>query len=697
MNRQLDLPVAGRLHSKCVPICALSLLAALLLIPQAPAFAQDTSHSPGWVVIGVEDYKALRAKAYPPEREPEPPPVEATLSRVDYDLRVNGEFVSGRATLTIDVLKDGWVRVPIPNGLLVREAQLDGKLVSLVSGPQNKGGQLSAVLDHRGRSVLELQIALPIATSAGEESISLPSSVSGVTRAVVEIPKQGMDIRLAGGLLSDRAESAAVSRWTVYATGNQPLTFTWRRKTEDHRAELPLRIRGGLTQLLGLGEDATSVSAEVNLEVVQGLAREIKIQVPSQITINQVLGASVSDWEAKNGQLTVSFLEPVEQAARFVITGEMRLPRDGKIDIPLLRLLGSERETGGAAVEVLGAGEIKDVKTQGLENADASDLGELVANRQSPSLVAFRLRAGDAAQPRSLTIDLARYDQQAVLLANVEEARYRVLINKQGKTLVQARYAVRNNQRNFMKITLPAGATLWSAALGGRPVRPGQAPDGSLLLPLEKSRASEDAPEFAVEITYLTPGTAWSDKGRSALNLPALDLPVSRTGLQIYYPPLFRVTPEPGGPFRTESYVDPTSPVLANGGYGAGVGAGSGGGVAGGAFAMASPTPAPPPTSVVTLNSSAFQAGVGVGAGAAAGLVDSAKAAIDKKDEQATRTLVDKYKSSSTVGRATGILPISVDFPAFGPSVYLVSELTSENQAQSAALSYQQEKKGGVK
>src|SRR5215467_10983934 len=120
MTHSLALLVPGRSLSQCrrIPLLALFLLAAPVAIAQ-----QDSARSsgPGWVVIGLDEYKSLRAKAYPPEREPEPPPVEATLSRVDYDLRVNGEFASGRANLTIDVLKDGWVRVPIPAGLLVRE------------------------------------------------------------------------------------------------------------------------------------------------------------------------------------------------------------------------------------------------------------------------------------------------------------------------------------------------------------------------------------------------------------------------------------------------------------------------------------------------------------------------------------------------------------------------------------------------
>jgi hypothetical protein len=648
-------------------------LLALLFISAASSMGQMAAHSPGWVVLPVDEYRTLHARAYPIERDPEPPPVEATLTRVDYDLRIDGELASGRATLTVDVLKDGWVRVPVPAGLLVREARLDGKLVSLVPGASSKAGsQLSALLSHSGRAVLLLDIAIPVASSTGEESITLPSTASGVTRASVQLPRQGVDVRLTGGLLSEKSESAAESKWIAYARGNEPLTFAWRRKTEDHRATQPLRMRGSLTQLLGLGEDSTSINAEVNLEVTQGAARVAKIQIPDRVTINQVLGAMVADWEVKASELTVTFLEPVEQTARFVVTGETRSPREGEIDISLLRLLNVERETGGVAVEVLGAGEIKDLKFEGLESADATDLGEMVSNRQSPSLAAFRFRTGDSKLTRSLSLNVARYTPQAVLMANVSEARYQVLISNEGKTLVQARYAVRNNQRNFLKITLPADATLWSASLAAKAVRPGQSPDGSLLLPLDKARAGEEAPEFAVEVVYLSRGTAWNDKGQFKLALPILDLPVSRTGLLVYHPPLFKVTPEPGA-FRMQPYENPISaalnPPVTYSVTGAGVGPG-----VGGAVSALSGAPAPPSSDM-----------------------DAKDETKSKRSQAATEALLDKFRADSLTGKRAGILPIRVSFPAFGPSLYLVSELTGENQAPSAGLTYQHEKKAGGK
>jgi hypothetical protein len=215
-----------------------------------------------------------------------------------------------------------------------------------------------------------------------------------------------------------------------------------------------------------------------------------------------------------------------------------------------------------------------------------------------------------------------------------------------------------------VKITLPAGATVWSASLGGRPVRPGQSPDGSLLLPLEKSRGGEDAPAFAIEIMYITKATPWQEKGQEKITLPALDLPISRTGMLLYYPPMFRVTAEPGT-FRTQEYQNPISAALSN------------------------------------------DRAVDIGAALPAAIQGKEydrleqfaqlQSADSKEKKDATQALLDSYRAKSSSGKVTGVLPVNVDFPAFGPSIYLVSELTSENQSPAAEFNFQRDKKGGVR
>jgi hypothetical protein len=373
------------------------------------------------------------------------------------------------------------------------------------------------------------------------------------------------------------------------------------------------------------------------VEVVQGLASALEIALPDGLTVNQVSGALVADWDARPGTLRVSLLEPVAAQTSLAIAGEVRTPRDGQVAIPLVRLPAAERETGGVAVDVIGAGEIGTREPRGLDPADPADLGESLAGRDSPSMVAFRFRPQSGSAPRSLSVNVARYAPQAVLVANVAEARYDALVDEEGKTLVRARYAVRNNQRAFLALTLPEDATLWTAAVAGRPLRPGVSPSGALLLPREKGRAGGDTPTFAVEVTYVQRGDAWLDKGRGALALPAVDLPIARTGLVLHYSPRYRVTAEPG-PFRVDTDSGPFSEVLRGSEW-------------------PSPKAAPFP---------------------AAPSADADERIVQFSREAGGRTVA-------------GPLPVTIPFPHFGQGLFLRSELTAELQAPSLEFSYKRE------
>jgi predicted nucleic acid-binding protein len=287
-----------------------ALMLAIALGIAVPAVAQTGATSPdGWVVLSVSEYTALKRAASPADPEPEPPPVEATLSRIDYNLKIDGDLATGEARLTVDVIKGGWVRVPLPEGLMVRDAQLDGRPVNLVTRPTERGhARLDLLLSTIGRSVLALKIVAPVNTVAGTDVLQLPVSNSAVSHATIELLKQGVDVRITGGLLLKHSESATGSYWIANGKGGEPLTFAWRRRVDDLRLNQPLRLRGVITQLLGLGEDATQVNAEVQLEVLQGLAQDVRVRLPEQFTVNQVSGAMVSDWEVTNQDLQVSFM-----------------------------------------------------------------------------------------------------------------------------------------------------------------------------------------------------------------------------------------------------------------------------------------------------------------------------------------------------------------------------------------------------
>jgi hypothetical protein len=594
------------------------------------AIAQTPSPD-GWVVLSIEEYRTLRDRSLGPGPTPFLPRVPATLTRVDYDLRVDGDSIAGRATLTVDVLREGWATVPIPRGLIVRDAQVDGRPVPII-----EEGAPHLLLSRSGRALVTLDLVVPLIPAAGgTESVGLPPSAAPITRATLVLPRTGVDLFLAGGFVAEHAETAGESRWTMYGRPNEPMHFSWKRRVDDRRAELPLRLRARVTEFVGLGEDAGAVTASVRVEVVQGLVQDITLSLPPGLVVNEVNGATVGDWQANDGMLRVRLLEPTGAETSFIVQGELRTPRDGKIAVPVVRIPAAERESGGIAVDVVGAGEISERQASGMEPADPSDLGDIVATRESPSLIAYRLRPLAGTEPRGLTVIVVRYTPQAVLVANVEEARYRALVADNGRLLVEARYAIRNNQRSFLKVTLPAGATVWSARVAGQPIRPGVAEANAVLLPLEKGRAGQDAPGFVVEIVYLQRTNAWRDSGRVAFELPALDLPTSRTGLRLHYPPRFQINVQPGA-FRAAYDSGPFADVLR---YSRREGAAT----------RSAPSPPAAPTP-------GFQ------------------------------SLVDRFRNEAGERTVVGALPVNVMFPEFGPSIFLASELTAEARAPSIEL-----------
>ena len=175
--------------------------------------AQEPARSDGWVVLALDEYRALRARAFPSTPDPLPPPVDATLTRVDYELRVNGDTVTGEARLTIDVLKQGWVSIQMPAGMLVRDARLDGRPHrARRRQPAARAGVAFRAL------VVALDVVVPLEAASGTESMTLPASGSALSAVTLIVPRTGVDLTVSGGFVAEQSETNAENRWVVYGT-----------------------------------------------------------------------------------------------------------------------------------------------------------------------------------------------------------------------------------------------------------------------------------------------------------------------------------------------------------------------------------------------------------------------------------------------------------------------------------------------
>jgi hypothetical protein len=157
-----------------------------------------------------------------------------------------------------------------------------------------------------------------------------------------------------------------------------------------------------------------------------------------------------------------------------------------------------------------------------------------------------------------------------VTLADAGTAQ--TLVTEDGRRMTRVTWAVRNNRKQFLRVTLPEGAEVWSASVAGRGVKIARDEKG-VLVPLVRSDASGGAlAGFGVELVYVEAGEPLAKgKGWAKLSLPRIDAPTSLLQWSIYVPEKLRIKAKDGDGtlhrvsyFSAQAALPPDASVLAN-------------------------------------------------------------------------------------------------------------------------------------
>ena len=138
------------------------------------------------------------------------------------------------------------------------------------------------------------------------------------------------------------------------------------------------------------------MSASVRIEIVQGSAQDFTLAVPPGLVVNQVSGATVADWQAADGTLRVRLLEPVSSEATFVVQARNALAAR-RNDLRFPSCVRPTRSARAAAWQLTCSVQERSptARREVSNRADPSELGDVIAGRESPSMIGFRLRPLD--------------------------------------------------------------------------------------------------------------------------------------------------------------------------------------------------------------------------------------------------------------------------------------------------------------
>jgi Carboxypeptidase regulatory-like domain len=538
-----------------------SFLLVLLLCTVVMAEEKSTLPLPvsGSVTLTLDEYNRLMELAAKPSKRPEIAPLPYSVKHADVKLRVENDGVRGTVQLEGEVFRKGVSKVPLTSGMTVLDAHQNGKGVPLLQ----ENGTHMALLAGPGDFSIALDTGLPLRVEAGRASFSLPAPAAGSVQLTLVIPGDHTFANLSSGLITSRKSENGHTTIEATLVPGQPANIWWAtRETVTPTVPREMRFLSDAKTLLSVSEAEMRVAVLADITIVQGEPTQFQVELPAGYEVTGVTGATLDSTETQAGVLTLKVNAPSRRSHQFLISMERSIS-GAKADAPFLSFKGAQRETGEVLVEGAGTMEITATEGGGLKRMDVKEANPYLRSlAHFPAQAAFRYHK-QASETPNLALEWVRFPDGSVLAAVAESAVVTTMVTSEGKSLTEVRLVLKNQAQPFLKVSLPAGATILTADVGGERVKPVQGPDGNRVPLLRPGFHPTDS--YTVSFVFMHSGAPFAKKGGADLSLPSMDIPISLLSWEVFLPEQYKVKDFGGDviaanrvpqPFREEDAIN---------------------------------------------------------------------------------------------------------------------------------------------
>ena len=514
------------------------LLILMLAVPAA-VLPQERSAlplpaSPG-VTLPLDEYNRLVELARNPAKKPEKPPFPYTIKRADLRLQVAGESASGKMQLEGEIFSKGATKVPLISGMTVLDAQQKGRELPL----RQEGSTHVAFLTGPAEFAITLDTGFPLTIDAGRASFKLPAPAAGTVRLTLAIPGDHTKVNISPGLITGRTSTNGQTTVEATLVPGQPATVWWATR-ENAAPAVPREVRflSDVKTLFSVSETQLGIVALADITIVQGEPPQFEIEVPAGYEVTGSGGASLESAEVQSGVLILKVNGASQRSHQFLVS--MEKPIDApKADVPFLSFKGAQRETGEALVESEGTMELTAAERGSLKRMDLKETSPYLRSlAHNPLQAAFRYHR-QPAESLGLALEWVRFPDRSLLAAVAQRAIVTTLVTSEGRSLTEVRLVLRNQAQPFLKVALPAGASILSADVAGEKVKPVLGADGDRV-PLLRTGFRPTGP-YTVSFVFMHSGAPFAKKGGSELGLPRMDIPIGLLQWEVFLPERYKV------------------------------------------------------------------------------------------------------------------------------------------------------------
>jgi hypothetical protein len=504
----------------------------------------------GNVTLTLDEYNRLVALAAKPPKGTDLAPLPYSIKHADVKLHIENDGVRGTVQLQGEVFRKGVSKVPLTTGMTVLDAHQNGKGLPLLQ----ENGTHIALLSGPGEFSVTLDTGLPLRIEAGRASFNLSVPAGGSVQVAMLIPGDHTLANIRRGLIISRKSENGHTAIEATLVPGQPTTLWWAtRETVTPAVPREVRFLSEAKTLISVSEADLRLAVLADVTVVQGEPSQFQVELPAGYEVTGVTGATLDATETQSGVLTLKVNARTRRSHQFLISMERSIS-GAKADAPFLSFKGAQRETGEVLIEGTGTMELTATQGGGLKRMDVKEANPYLRSlAHFPPQAAFRYHK-QATETPTLALQWTRFPDGSVLAAEAESAVVTTLITSEGKSLTEVRLIVKNQAQPFLKVALPAGATILSADVGGERVKPVQGPDGNRVPLLRPGFRPTDS--YAVSFVFMHSGAPFAKKGGADLSLPRMDIPISLLSWEVFLPEQYKVK-DFGGDVIAASLVPP--------------------------------------------------------------------------------------------------------------------------------------------
>lgn len=281
------------------------------------------------VLIPYSDWLELR-RAHG-EGTGEKPAVDAVITQAAYTATIEKDIARIQAVLTVKVLGEPWVEVPIRFGEAA-VGKLQGNDNVLLRGTGD--GAYSLLLSQKGEQTVTLELVARVNSSPDGREFTLDVPPVGITTLDVVIPEADQTVEITPRLVSLPVEGAAEGQTRVSASlgSTGRIVARWHPRVSMKPEMDLLTSVTNLTQVT-VEDGLIHTDAYLLFDILRGELNELRLAVPADHRILDVASpARIKGWRAEeaDGQqvVTVEFLSAVEKQVTVEVHTERKLPDD---------------------------------------------------------------------------------------------------------------------------------------------------------------------------------------------------------------------------------------------------------------------------------------------------------------------------------------------------------------------------------